>query len=125
MSTLNQHHSQLDDMGFGKCSVPMWSGGCPSGFCDKPAFGVPPHSPMRMNYCSGQMNREDMRYAGHVPALACPGHGGPRSRVFADGDAYCAVFPDFINIQESICAFAETPEAARAALATLTGRTTT
>jgi len=37
--------------------------------------------PMRewMNYAAGQMMREDMRYNGYVPGLACPKHGGPEA----------------------------------------------
>ena len=50
--------------GKGKCSVPMWSGGCPAGFCDKPAYGPPEE---------GQT-----RYDGYVPFLACWWHGGPK-----------------------------------------------
>jgi len=38
MSTLSEHHKVLTN-GIGKCSVPMWIGGYPAGFCDEPAFG--------------------------------------------------------------------------------------
>lgn len=62
MSRLNSHHKVLTN-GKGKCSVPMWSGGCPSGFCDRDAFGFP---------------TKYSRYDGYVPALACPAHGGPK-----------------------------------------------
>ena len=61
MACLNQHHKVLTN-GKGKCSVPMWSGGCPAGFCDRDAFGFP---------------TKNSKYDGYVPALACPIHGGP------------------------------------------------
>lgn len=117
VSTLSQHHKELNELGEGCCSVPMWSGGMPSGFCDRPAYGERPFSPERMNYCSGQMQRDDNRYNGYVPGLACSCHGGPNSRVFMDGNAWCAVLPDFINPQESPAGFGNTPEEARANLA--------
>ena len=60
--------------------------------------------------------RCDGRYSGYVPRLACPRHGGPDSRVFKDGSAWCAVYSDFINLQESPAGFGDTPEEARAAL---------
>jgi hypothetical protein len=63
--------------GHGKCSVPMWSGGCPAGTCDRPAYGVRPPSRMWMNYGAGRMMREDLKYDGYVPGLACEVHGGP------------------------------------------------
>ena len=42
----------------------MWCGGCPDGFCDKPAFGTPPPSRQHWNYGAQQMQREDGRYGG-------------------------------------------------------------
>jgi len=32
-----------------------------------------------MNYAAGEMQREDLRYNGYVPGLACPKHGGPEA----------------------------------------------
>lgn len=116
MSTLQQHHMTVNQDGQGKCSVPMWRAGSPAGFCDAPAFGERPHSPMRMNYSAGRMMRDDNRYDGYVPGLACVCHGGPDARVFRDGNAWCAVRADFINLQESDAGFGATPELARAAL---------
>lgn len=116
MSTLSHDHIHLNESGIGKCSVPMFAGGCPVGFCDEPAYGERPESTERMNYCTGRMARDDGKYAGYVPGLACSAHGGPKSRVFKDGDSFCSVCPDFTNIQESICGFGDTPENARAAL---------
>ncbi len=61
--------------GVGKCSVPMWSMGCPSGFCDADAFGERPEcGTYRVNE---NIFREDGKYSGYVPGLACPTHGGP------------------------------------------------
>ena len=101
MSSISRHHRELNEQGTGKCSVPMWLGGVPAGFCAKDAYGEP---------------TEESDYEGYVPALACPGHGGPRTRVFRDGNAWCAVGPDFVNLQESPAGFGDTPDAARAAL---------
>lgn len=63
MAQIGRHHRELTD-GVGKCSVPMWMGGLPAGFCDEPAYGE-------------QTKRGRLTYNHHVPALACPGHGGP------------------------------------------------
>ena len=70
MATMNDHHKELTD-GRGKCSVPMWRGGMPAGFCDNDAFGYP---------------TKNSRYRGYVPALACPGHGGPKCPGIELGD---------------------------------------
>ncbi len=115
MSLISKHHEEVDAQGIGKCSVPMWMVGCPDGFCDKPAYGDRPPSTMHRRW-DGFMYRDDGRYIGYVPGLACAMHGGPTSRVFLDGDAWCAVLHDFINLQESDAGFGETPEAARASL---------
>lgn len=105
----------------------MWMGGLPAGLCGEPAHGhqLPErylrHTRgwMRTPYCHGH---------------ACPKHGGPdesEPRVFQDGltpDGYpmwCAVMPDFVNLQESKSAFDGNPlvaaEKLRAALARATG----
>lgn len=97
----SKKHMETNEMGIGSCSVPMWGNGVPSGFCDKEAYG----------------EHEDSKiYDGYVPYLACPAHGGPKTRVYKDGNKWCAVFPDFINIQESEIGFGDTPEEARKAL---------
>ena len=68
MSTLSKHHTELNEKGEGKCSVPMWCGGLPAGFCDNPAYS---------NHKGGDYYRYlDGTYSGYVPALACPIHGG-------------------------------------------------
>lgn len=78
MSTLSKHHKELNAEGVGKCSVPMWSGGAPSGFCDEPAYGMPlPREYVRDGY-TGRRIYLDGGYDGYVPALACPCHGGPK-----------------------------------------------
>lgn len=38
MASTSKHHHELTN-GKGRCSVPMWCGGLPSGFCDEDAFG--------------------------------------------------------------------------------------
>lgn len=93
---LQDHHMNLNEQGIGKCSVPMWSMGMPAGFCDNDAYG------------------DVIKKGGiYVGGLACPHHGGPKTRVFKDGDMFCAVHPDFINLQESLAGFGETAELAR------------
>lgn len=108
---LSKHHQELDEFGEGKCSVPMWSGGCPAGFCDKPAYGFRTPTKIRQN-SSGYLIADDGGYAGYVPALACPDHGGPSIRTFMDGNAWAAVYPSFKNLQESPAGFGDTKEAA-------------
>lgn len=41
-----------------------------------------------------------------------------KSRVFKDGNQWCAVMPDFIDLQESPAGFGDTPEKARENLKT-------
>ena len=72
-----QEHDDACNGVLGLCSVPMWMGGCPAGTCERKAYGVRPPSRMRMNYSIGYMMRDDNRYDGYVPGLACPAHGGP------------------------------------------------
>lgn len=77
MAVLSKHHKELTD-GKGKCSVPMWAGGCPAGFCDADAFGERPECEGFRDAYTGQFKRFDGKYGGYVPGLACPAHGGPR-----------------------------------------------
>jgi hypothetical protein len=74
---LSPHHETLNELGEGKCSAPMWMGGTPCGFCDATAYGVRPPCKTRFNHAAREEMREDGRYNGYVPALACPAHGGP------------------------------------------------
>lgn len=94
----------------GKCGVPMWMMGTPAGYCDRPAFGP-------------QLPREVLRdgrgwITGNSPFCppgpCCPMHGGPNEGepiVFQDGlneqgrPMYCAVMPDFIDLQSSPAGF--------------------
>jgi len=115
MSRISERHEKLDQNGEGLCSVPMWSMGCPAGLCDRPAYGERPPG-RNYNRWDGSRWRDDGLYAGYVPALACPIHGGPSTRVFLDGNMWCAVNPDFVNLQESPAGFGETPEIARKSL---------
>lgn len=116
MARTEEHHRKLNDQGEGKCSVPMWMGGCPAGFCDERAFGERPPSREYRNGHTGRMQRFDGRYDGYVPGLACPAHGGPSVRVYMDGNMFCAVRPDFVNLQESPAGFGATKEEAIAEL---------
>ena len=77
MASTSKHHHELDENGVGKCSVPMWCMGLPAGFCNEPAYGKPTESRTFRNVHTGEIQREDGRYAGYVPGLACPAHGGP------------------------------------------------
>jgi len=63
----------------GMCSAPMWMGGCPAGICGRKAYGVRPPSRMLRDGWTGQTYREDLRYDGYVPGLACSAHGGPEA----------------------------------------------
>jgi hypothetical protein len=77
MARLNPHHEQLDDNGVGKCSVPMWSGGCPAGFCDEPAYGK--QEPDQRRY-GGWVSGWHKWFPGYCSGLACYAHGGPRRK---------------------------------------------
>ena len=74
----SEHHKKLTN-GVGKCSVPMWMGGLPAGFCDEDAYGkyIPGDT---FRHPNGDIIRFDGKYAGYVPHLACPGHGGPKRK---------------------------------------------
>lgn len=72
-----QEHENACNGVLGKCSVPMWSMGCPAGTCENKAYGNRPFSRMLRDAWTGRAYREDLRYDGYVPGLACPVHGGP------------------------------------------------
>ena len=95
MSTLSKHHSELNEKGEGKCSVPMWSGGCPDGFCDKPAYSKHKGG----EYYEGRHGRHylDGSYGGYVPALACPAHGGKTKQEALNLCEYCKNHPSTCN----------------------------
>lgn len=73
-----QEHNDAIAGVLGRCSVPMWIMGSPAGHCGEKAYGHRPPSRMVMNYPAGRMVREDGRYDGYAPGLACPMHGGPK-----------------------------------------------
>ena len=75
--------------GAGCCSVPMWMGGMPAGFCDDPAYGERPPGQTWYNDAVKEVMRYDGKYAGYVPALACPGHGGPKKHEVLNLCDYC------------------------------------
>ena len=113
MSRLSVCHKELKN-GVGKCSVPMWSGGTPDGFCNNDAYGERPHC-QEINYGNGQVWRTDGKYSGYVSALACPCHGGPEEIKIIyeqDGNMICAHFTDFTNLQECPAGFGATNELA-------------
>jgi hypothetical protein len=114
MSRLAEHHRAKCGVE-GKCSVPMWMGGAPSGFCDEPAYGeqysegtrhAPPHW--------SQRDRNGYYFTPHpitppfAMGLCCSRHGGPSAeaiRLVRDGDMFCAFRSGFENLQESIAGF--------------------
>ncbi len=116
MSVLSEHHKPKAGV-TGKCSVPMWSDGCPSGFCDRPAYGEQfeegsPWAPAwwsqrdRNDFLLNPYNRKP-----YAPGLACDHHGGPsetQTRFMKDGNMWHAFRPGFENLQESISGFGET-----------------
>lgn len=129
MARLNDHHQPKAGVE-GKCSVPMWQGGLPGGFCDRPAWGeryaerdpsrgepgkyAPPHWPSR------DRNGHYPPHLAHLippyaPGLCCDHHGGPAAdaiRFVRDGNMWCAFLPGFENLQESIAGFGVTQSAA-------------
>lgn len=95
----------------GKCSVPLFGGYGPEGFCDRPAYGEQYQG--RLSQFFGN-NR-----APYAPSLCCKIHGGAGEedvRMIRDGNMWCAFDPDFENLQESVAAFGETQEIALANL---------
>ena len=82
MASLSQHHQSLNN-GVGKCSVPMWMGGCPAGFCDEPAYGKQlPNQTVYGDYGPGYRGGRWLAGGvftpGYCSGLACPNHGGPQ-----------------------------------------------
>lgn len=93
----------------GKCRVPLWMMGCPAGFCGDEAFG--PQLPQEVLRDQRGWQRGDAPYCF---GPCCPVHGGPKKGdpiLFQDGlteqgrPMYCAVMPDFENLQESPAGF--------------------
>lgn len=73
MATHSEHHKTLTN-GVGKCGVPMWSNGCPAGFCDEPAYGEQETGQTR--YGTHERGRF---FPGYSSALTCYRHGGPQA----------------------------------------------
>ena len=107
----------------------MWMMGAPAGFCGEPANG--PQLPLKVLAWTRAWRAEDRPYC-HGPC--CPKHGGPKAGepiLFMDGTTergypmWCAVMPDFENLQESPAGFDGDPmraiDALRAAIAKATG----
>lgn len=130
MSTISEHHKAKCGVD-GKCSVPMWQGGLPGGFCDRPAYGEQyaegnKHAPHwwsrrdRNGYLIDPHNRKP-----YASSLCCDHHGGPSAeqiRFIQDGDMWCAFMPGFINLQESDAGFGATQTEAELALRALAQR---
>lgn len=110
MSRLAEHHMPKAGV-IGKCSVALFNGAGPAGFCDRDAYGQQytgslsqffgnNRAPLAMGYC-------------------CKIHGGAGEediRVMRDGNAWMAFRPDFENLQESVAGFGDTQELALAEL---------
>ena len=75
-----EHHKKLTN-GVGKCSVPMWTNGCPNGFCNEPAYSEQTEEDRRFREMSNRFL--------YVPALACPAHGGLEKKVALHLCTYC------------------------------------
>lgn len=111
----------------GRCTVPMFSGmGFPDGYCDKPANG--PQLPEAL-----LRQQRSMQRAPYCPGHCCPDHGGPRDGepiVFQDGlteqgrPMWCAVMPDFKDLQASEAGFSGDPNKAIADLRAAISRAT-
>jgi len=72
----DKNHNHVNGKGEGKCSVPMWSGGCPDGLCDKPAYSKHKGGKYSNDPYTGERLFLDGTYGGFVSGLACVGHGG-------------------------------------------------
>lgn len=105
----------------GKCRVPMWMGGSPSGHCGERAFG--PQYPRE--YLAHRNARYRLDSPPYCFGPCCPKHEGPAEGepiIFQDGyteqgrPMWCAVMPGFINLQESPAAFDGNPVIAVAKL---------
>lgn len=141
MSAMLEHHRAKCGIE-GKCSVPMWTAGTPSGFCDRPAWGeqYSEREPSRRQsgkYANPSWPQRDRNgyYPTHLahlappyaPSLCCAAHGGPSAdaiRFVRDGNMWCAFMPDFINLAESPAGFGETQDLAEADLQANIARST-
>lgn len=62
---LSERHLHVDENGVGLCSVRVFRGGLPGGFCNEPAYGEQTEE--------GKLKCKDV-----AVGLACPAHGGPQ-----------------------------------------------
>jgi hypothetical protein len=124
----------------GKCSVPMFGGYGPAGFCDQPAWGEQyserePSRGQSGRYADPVWPLRDRNgyYPSHLahlrppfaPGLCCKAHGGPGPddiRFVRDGDTWCAFMPSFVNLQESDAGFGRTQDEAEADLRAKAGQ---
>jgi len=97
----------------------MWFGyGAPAGLCCEPAYGEQEKGQRRFGEYGPGWNGDRWLHGGVWRdgycggGLACYNHGGPKYRTYMDGNAWCAVLPDFINLQESPSGWGDTPSEA-------------
>lgn len=107
-----KEHTEIVAGGVGRCGVPMWQGGCPSGFCDREAYG-------QYNLLT------EWRNTPYSAGWRCDHHGGPAAdgvRIIVDGltnegrQMFMAYRPGFENLQESDAGFGPSPDHAYADL---------
>lgn len=107
-----KEHTEIVAGGVGKCGVPMWQGCCPSGFCDREAYG-------QYNLLT------EWRNTPYSAGWRCDHHGGPAAdgvRIIVDGltnegrQMFMAYRPGFENLQESDAGFGPSPDQAYADL---------
>lgn len=133
MSRMHAHHNPGCGVE-GKCSVPMFSGYGPAGFCDSTAWGQQyserePQRGQSGRYADPCWPLRDRNgyYPTHLahlrPSFAsgfcCEAHGGPGPnaiRFVMDGNMWCAFRADFINLAESKAGFGRTQDVAEADL---------
>jgi hypothetical protein len=110
----SKEHTEIIAGRTGKCGVPMWQSGCPSGFCDREAYG---------QYSLLTPWRDTPYSAG----WRCNHHGGPAEdgvRIIVDGltndgrPMFMAYRSGFENLQESNAGFGPSPDYAYADLLT-------
>lgn len=130
MSRIAPHHAPGCGI-TGKCSIPMWSSGTPTGFCDNEAYGE--QYAEGTSHAPGHWSRRDSNgfhlnphnRPPYAPGFCCKQHGGPGAddiRFVRDGNMWCAFLPGFVNLQESDAGFGETQPAAEADLKAWMGR---
>jgi hypothetical protein len=75
-----EHDDAVHGAIVGQCSVPMFSGyGCPSGFCDRPAWGKVLPQQYYRDAWTGEERTITGRLRSYATGLACVVHGGPEA----------------------------------------------